>query len=161
MNENQRQSVDKNPAVNDRILRTVKRQQRVSRVLTCLALLFGFTAIAASIALVVAYCVLYLPKQKQLLQDYQRWSAAGLHNYAPNPGDLKNTQQLAQAHILMTHVSSMGTMLVATSVGVLGGGTLVMLIVIVLNRRLTLSQINAALAQISAQIKELQSKPPG
>ena len=163
MNENQARSsapADENPALNDRVVRKIKIQQRISRVLTATALFFGFVAIGASIALVVAYSLLYLPKQKQLLRDYQKAAEKSLHNYAPNPGDPKSYAQMAEAHIFMTHVASAGTMLLAVSVAVLAGGTLVLLIVTILNRRLALSQINASLAQISGQIKELKNQRP-
>ena len=49
-------------------------------------------------------------------------------------------------------------MMVAVSVGLLGLGTLVLLAVVVLGRRATLQQVNANLAQISTQLKELQSQ---
>jgi hypothetical protein len=51
----------------------------------------------------------------------------------------------------------MGTTLVAVVVGVLSLGTLVLLIVVILNRRVTLNQINVSLAQIAHQLRELQS----
>jgi hypothetical protein len=44
---------------------------------------------------------------------------------------------------------------IAFLIGILGLGTLVLLKVIVLTRRTTFQQINASLAQISNQLKEL------
>jgi hypothetical protein len=47
---------------------------------------------------------------------------------------------------------------VALAVGVLGLGTLILLMVVILNRRVALNQINASLAQISKQLRELQTE---
>ena len=46
---------------------------------------------------------------------------------------------------------------VALSVGVLGLGTLTLLTVVILNRRVALNQINVSLAQISRQLQDLQT----
>ena len=45
----------------------------------------------------------------------------------------------------------------AVAVGASGLGTLILLTVVVLNRRIALNQINANLAQISNQLRELQA----
>ena len=47
-------------------------------------------------------------------------------------------------------------MLVAIAVGLSAAGTLVMLALVILQRRVTLNQINVSLVQISNQLKELQ-----
>ena len=57
--------------------------------------------------------------------------------------------------LAFTHVISMATTLLAIAVGVLGLGTLILLAVVILNRRATLHQVNASLAQISNQLREL------
>jgi hypothetical protein len=46
----------------------------------------------------------------------------------------------------------------AGAVGILALGTLVLLAVVVLNRRVTLRQINASLSQISGQLKQIELK---
>jgi Sigma-70 region 2 len=48
--------------------------------------------------------------------------------------------------------------LTAVSMALLSIGTLVILLLVIFNRRITLRQINISLAQISAQIKELQNR---
>jgi hypothetical protein len=45
---------------------------------------------------------------------------------------------------------------VAAAVGLLGLGTLTLLTVVILNRRVALNQINMSLAEISSQLRELE-----
>ena len=56
----------------------------------------------------------------------------------------------------MTFFHSVVITALAVAVGLLAVGTLVLLAVVILSRRATLNQINASLAQISTQLKELQ-----
>ena len=76
----------------------------------------------------------------------------------PAPGENPPPRKLdfPSVQATMTHVLSFGTMLVAVAVGFLAAGTLVMLALVVLQRRATLHQINVSLVQISGQLKELQ-----
>ena len=53
-------------------------------------------------------------------------------------------------------VTTAGTVVLAAAVGLLGLGTLTLLTVVILNRRVALNQINASLAGISSQLRELQ-----
>ena len=69
---------------------------------------------------------------------------------------LQRLDRFLGVEIFMTHVISMGTTIVAAAVGVLALGTLVLVLVVMLNRRVTLNQINVSLAQISSQLKDLQ-----
>lgn len=140
-------------ALNERITSGVQSHRVKIRLLTSVAFLFGFLAIATSILLVWCYLFLYLPKDKQLMRDAANF-AAGQRS---TEDAVKRIDNFLGAQILMTHVISMATTIVAIAVGVLGLGTLVLLTVVMLNRRATLSQINASLAQISNQLRELHS----
>ena len=53
-------------------------------------------------------------------------------------------------------VTTAGTVVLAAAVGLLGLGRLTLLTVVILNRRVALNQINASLAGISSQLRELQ-----
>ena len=146
--------------LNDRVSAALRSHRTKIRALTALAFLFGFLTIAASIVIVFFYLIFYLPKQKQLLHDADVAVQQAKNN--PTAGEaalesaVKRIDQFLGAQILMTHVTSIGTTTVAVMVGVLGLGTLVLLSVVVLNRRITFGQINTSLAQISAQLRELR-----
>ncbi len=162
---NQNQPTDPTPlpdasVIQERVAASVHSHQRKIRVLTGMAFVFGFLAITASIAIVSAYFVLYLPKQRQMLQDFG--ASARVAHAAPEENSSKPKYDFAATEVVMTHVISIGTMLVAVAVGLLSLGTLVMLLLVVLHRRATLNQISVSLAQISNQLKDLQprqSKP--
>jgi len=55
----------------------------------------------------------------------------------------------------------MAANVVALSVGLLGLGLLILLTVVVLNRRATLNRINVSLAQISNQFRAMQNARGG
>lgn len=151
-------STSEMPALNERVAETVRGHQRRLRLLTCAAFVFGFLAIAASVAIASAYFILYRPKQMQLLRDVTTAAqeARPDNGATPNGQPTRRNLDFPSVQATMTHVLSFGTMMVAVSVGLLGTGTLVLLAVVVLSRRTTLQRINSHLAQISAQLKELQ-----
>jgi hypothetical protein len=145
---------------------TAVRSHRIKiRVLTTLAFLFGFAAIVASVAVAWAYPVFVLPKQRQMLDDaraaVERAKTDSTAGQPTSANDVKRIDQVLANEILMTQVVSIGTSVVAMAVGLLGLGTLVLLTVVVLNRRVTLNQVNASLAQISNQLRELQNSRGG
>ena len=82
--------------------------------------------------------------------------AAGPATAATSADTLKRINELLDQETLHTAMVSMGAAAVALSVAVLGLGMLVLVTVVVLNRRVTLNQINASLAQISSQLRDLQ-----
>ena len=63
---------------------------------------------------------------------------------------------LVPAHLFMTTAIGVGTALVAGSVGLLGLGTLLLVSLVLINRRVALRQISVSLADISLQLKQLQ-----
>jgi hypothetical protein len=141
---------------------TAVRSHRIKiRVLTSVAFLFGIVTIAVSVAIVWSYPIFILPKQKQLFDNADAAVKQAKTNTAtglpPSSEDVRQINNLLANEIFMTRVVSIGTSVVAIAVGVLGLGTLVLLTVVVLNRRVTLNQVNASLAQISNQLRELQN----
>jgi len=154
-----------NIQMQQRILGAVHRQQLHSRWLAGVALMLGLVSIVASIGIVSFYFVFYRPKEKQLLRDlpnviYNASSSTATNQIAPEERVPRPHYDPVRAHLFMTFVIGVGTALVAGSVGLLGLGTLLVVTLVLLNRRVTLRQINASLADISLQLKELR-RPPG
>jgi len=85
-----------------------------------------------------------------------------LHTLSPEHREalmLRFFEEMSYEEIARVTDSSVGTVrsrIVGMAVGVLGLGTLVLLTVVILNRGATLNQINARLAQISHQLRQLQ-----
>jgi hypothetical protein len=144
-------------ALNDRVTRAVRSHRIKIRVLTSVAFLFGFVAIATSVFIVWAYLILYLPKQKETLYNSQKTVEQAKPNTDSATDAVKRMNGILQTEVTLTYVVSMGVTVVALAVGTLGLGTLILLTVVILNRRVALNQINASLAQISNQLRELQT----
>jgi heme exporter protein D len=129
------------------------------RVLTSAAFGFGLLAVVMSVFIVAFYAVMYLPKQKQVLRDLEVAAAQVRANGATAPFEesVKEINKYLGVEVILTHVTSMGVTMVALAVGTLGVGMLVLLVVVILNRRVALNQISSSLAQISNQLRELQT----
>jgi NADH:ubiquinone oxidoreductase subunit 3 (subunit A) len=147
-------------ALNDRVTAAVRSHRLKLRVMTSVAFLFGFLAVATGIFIVWFYLIMYLPKQRQMLYDAEKAVQQAKSNsesgQTPIQDQVKRIDEFLGVQILFTHVISMGVTITALAVGVLGLGTLILLSVVILNRRATLNQINASLAQISNQLRWLQ-----
>lgn len=151
-----------NPSPIPDLAATAVRSHRIKiRVMTTVAFLLGFLAMVTGILIVWTYPILMLPKQKELargaeilVRQFQTNSAAA-QPMGGNPG--KQMGYILAAEVQMNRVTSMGAVVVALAVGVLGLGTLILLTVVILNRRVALNQINDSLAQISKQLRELHT----
>jgi hypothetical protein len=143
----------------ERIATAVHSHRLKLRLLTSIAFVFGFLAVATGIFIVWFYLIMYLPKQKQLLRDaeiaMQQAKANSVSGQTNVQEEVKRINEFLGVQILFTHVISLGVTVTALAVGVLGLGTLILLSVVILNRRATLNQINASLAQISTQLRQL------
>lgn len=144
-------------AINERVKTAVNSHRIKLRLLTSVAFVIGFVAIAASICIVWVYLIKYLPREKQLFYDAEKAAQQAKSATPSIEDDVKEIKKFLGVEVLFTHVISVGVTVVAISVGVLGLGMLVLLTVVVLNRRVALNQINASLAQISNQLRELQN----
>jgi len=147
-------------ALNDHVTAAVRSHQLKLRVMTSVAFLFGFLAVVTGIFIVWFYLIMYLPKQRQMLYDaekaVQQAKTNTVSGQTPIQDEVKRIDKFLGVQILFTHVISMGVTITALAVGMLGLGTLILLSVVILNRRATLNQINASLAQISDQLRQLQ-----
>jgi hypothetical protein len=149
--------------INERVKTAVHSHRIILRVLTTVAFVFGFVAIATSIYIVSFYRIKYLPKQREMLYgsrlaaEQAGTGANSAQNGLKPMENLPRAEEFLRNEVVLTHVVGIGVAIVALAVGVLGLETLVLLTVVVLNRRVTLNQINANLAQISDQLRELRT----
>ena len=154
-------SLPDDSTLNNRVTAAVRSYQRRIQVLTGVALLLGFLAVAASAVIVSSYYIFYRPKEKEVLLQTQL--AADRAKSAPNadagaksgaalPFDFPSVQAT------MTFFHSVIIATLAGAVGLLAAGTLLLHLVVIFGRRATLSQINTGLAQISDQLKDLQRR---
>lgn len=156
MNEPSNQPTPGAGVIHERVKAAVNAHRIKLRVLTTTAFVFGFVAIAASTLIVWSYLTLYLPKQKDMLQKTEQLltERTGSTNVELS---VRRINKYLEEEAIFTHVISIAVTVVAVSVGLLGLGILTLLTVVVLNRRIALNQINTSLAQISQQLRELQT----
>jgi hypothetical protein len=96
-----------------------------------------------------------------MLQDSQKAVEQAKTGADSAEASVKRIDNFLRTEVILTYVISAGVTVVAFAVGALGLGTLILLAVVVLNRRVTLNQINASLAQISNQLRDLQTARGG
>jgi len=155
-------------AINERVTAGIRSHRLRMRILTSLALLFGFLALATSLGLAWSYFVFILPRQTEMMQE---GSQAFVHHSGTNtvsePLATQEALQRIERHLRMeaqvSRTLGLGTFILAIAVGALGLGTLVLLLVVILNRRAGLNQLNVSLAEISRQLREAstpRANPP-
>ena len=130
--------------MNNLILENVRRHAWKSRALATIGFTFGLIAIVLSIAIAWGNVVLVIPQLVHLLESYP---------HGPGQGGLN---KLDWQHVQVSAALGKTSVLVATSVAFLALGTLVILLLVIFNRRVTLNQINASLSALSLQLKQLQ-----
>jgi hypothetical protein len=138
-------------SINQRVKTAVKAHGIKLRVLTTAAFTLGFVAIAASILIVTFYMKVYRHEQEWINAESLRpaeWAKV----------DTKHINGLLQMEAVQTSCLGAGVTGVAWAVIVLGLATLMLMAVVILNRRVALNQINDSLAQISKQLRELQTE---
>jgi len=146
-------------AVNE-LVKTALHAHRIKlRVLTTAAFVFGFVAIAASIY-IASWWLTMLPWQREMLHDPPNLAEQVKPNESAADG-VKRIDRILRKEAALTYVASTQATGLALAVGVLGLGTLMLLTVIVLNRRIALAQINNSLMQISNQLRELKNARGG
>ena len=145
-------------AINELVKTAVHSHRIKLRVLTTAAFVFGFVAIAASIP-IASFWLHELPMQNEILQDFP--NPKTVEQSRPNTESaedrLTRIERVTRQEAFLTHMASTQATGVALAVAVLGLGTLILLTVVVLNRRIALNQINDSLVQISNQLRELKT----
>jgi hypothetical protein len=147
----------------ERVLRAVRSQQQWLRGLTALAVVFWVVAVIGGMGLLVCYRIFYEPKEKQIISEYTTYGhlrdynqRGGVNENENNPA--MSAEKALAIHFSMNYLATKALLGVVITVIVLSCGTLTTLLLVVLNRRVTLKQINHSLAQISEQLRELQSR---
>jgi hypothetical protein len=147
-------------AMNEAVMQKLKSYRWKSRALAAIALSLGLLSIAAGIFIAWANAIMIMPMERLLLEDYPLAVRQASTN-SPGPLNREGKPTLSQAQLDVRHVQVTAAhgkvlILMAVSIGLLGMGTFVTLLLVIFNRRVTLRQLNASLAQISIQIKEWQ-----
>lgn len=144
--------------MNELSMRSITKHQRGLKVLTGAALGLWLVAMVGSVFVIWAYFVMYIPKEKQILRNFeQEYQAASTNAVSAASGESeKERVGKNQITFVMTRAVGIGMVLTAACVAVLSAGMLATIILVIWNRRVTLRQINANLTQISAQLKGME-----
>jgi hypothetical protein len=148
------------PEPHDIVMKRLNSCRWRGRVLTGIALSVGLLSIAAGIVIAWANAMKVMPMERLLLQDYPRaLGQADTNSPASLGAEAKpplSRAELDWRHVQVTFAHGKVMFLTSASIALLGVGTFLTLLLVIFNRRVTLRQINASLAQISNQIKEFQ-----
>jgi hypothetical protein len=158
MKRNENQPLSSGDA-DERILKSIRAQQRGLKWLTGITVGFWVVAVLTSVGVLIAYCVLYATKEKQIMTEYESSGHLLVRTNSPagsQPAGRMDTDRALALHFVMNAAVTRGLLITAVSVIAISAGTLTTLLLVILNRRVTLKQINHSLAQISKQLKELQ-----
>jgi hypothetical protein len=153
---------EKTPMTNEQtnalILGSIKKQQRGLKLLTGTALGLWLVSTMGIVFLIWAYFFTYLPKEREIIYRLDREVNASSASASPSGESEKARTGQKQEMFIMTRVVGIGIVSTAACVAVLSAGMFATIMLVIWNRRVTLRQINANLTQISAQLKELQSR---
>ena len=150
---------------NESIMKKLRALRWAGRLLTTVALGVGFLAIAGGILLTWGSTHVMFPQVQLLLQQ-----SNAAHGVAPNTGaglnSTNSTDEIltlgdgskVDRQVLVTLMQGKIINVTSLAVTLLGLGTMLTLVLVIFNRRVTLRQVNASLAQISQQLKELQER---
>jgi hypothetical protein len=152
--------------LNDAILNKIHAQDWKGRTLAAAALVVGILCIAAGVFLMAANTAAIFPQIRLLLKQSDAVLHQGMSSgMAPvaqtNTLDERLTLSdgtVVDRQVLVMLMLGKAANVTSLAVTLQAVGTLLTLLLVVFNRRVTLRQINISLAQISAQIKELQNR---
>ena len=147
---------------NEAILKKLRAFSWSGRLLTTAALGIGLLAIAGGILIMWANAHFVFPQVNLLVQQSGAAHAVPTNAVAgPNsPNELFTLGDGTKVdqQVLVTLLLGKSMSVTSLALTLLGLGTMVTLLLVIFNRRVTLRQVNASLAQISEQIKELQER---
>jgi hypothetical protein len=149
-------------ALNAAIANRIRSYRWLGRALAAAALGAGMLAIVAGILLGWASFFQVKPMENLLLQDYPSALAAS-GSKPPAAGNGKSKSGLTREELDYRHAevtAAHGKVLAITAVAIvlLGTGTLLTLLLVIVNRRATFRHISASLEQISNQLRASQDK---
>ena len=158
---------------NESILKRLNALRWAGRLLTTIALGVGLLGIAGGILLMWGSTHVMFHQVQLLLQQTSAAATntvagvASTHGVATNTvaGQNSNDEILTLSdgtkvdrQVLVTMMQGKIINVTSLAVTLLGVGTMLTLVLVIFNRRVTLRQVNASLAQISQQLKELQER---
>jgi hypothetical protein len=133
------------PDIRHETWKVLERDRRRVRLLTVLTVLIWLLAAALVVMGLVGYGLTF-PQQALLIKNI-------------DAGKLTPAER-DQAQRLVLVAFQKGTLLIALSVAIMAAGALATVLLILASRRATLRHINAGLAEIGEQLKQLR-QPPG
>jgi hypothetical protein len=150
--------------MNDAILKKISSHNWKGRALTIVALAVGIVSIAAGALLTWANSHVIFPQIQLLLKEEDSALHQNLSLNAPtatptnsvNPQFTLSDGTTVDRQVLVTLMLGKAMNVTSLALALVAVGTLLTLLLVIFNRRVTLRQISASLAQISNQIKELQ-----
>ena len=148
--------------INEAVMEKLHSYGWKGRAPVSLALGVGLLSIAAGILLMWANSSFLFP-QVQLLVQQSGTMQAGNTNQVAGANDADSRLTLSDGktvdrQVLVTLLLGKSMYVTSRAVALLGLGTLLTLLLVIFNRRVTLRQINLGLAQISEQLKVLQDR---
>jgi hypothetical protein len=149
--------------INEPILKKLNASRWAGRLLSTVAFSIGFLAIAGGILLTWGSTRVMFPQVQLLLQ--QSTAARGVATNTVASVNSANAEILTlgdgtkvDRQVLVTLLQGKIMNVTSLALTLLGVGTMLTLVLVIFNRRVTLRQVNASLAQISQQLKELQER---
>jgi hypothetical protein len=153
--------------MNDAVMKKLKSYRWKGRALTTMALGAGLLSIVAGIFLVWANSGFIFPQVRLLVQNSGVAQSSDTNSISQTNVDDSSHLTLSDGttvnrQVMVTLMLGKAMNVTSLSVTLLGLGTLLTLLLVILNRQVTLRHLNTSLTQISNQIKELQDgKSPG
>jgi len=148
--------------INEAVMKKLHSYGWKGRALVSLALGVGLLSIAAGILLMWANSSSLFPQVQLLVQQSGTMQAGSTNQVAgANADDSRLTLsdgKTVDRQVLVTLLLGKAMYVTSRAVALLGLGTLLTLLLVIFNRRVTLRQINLSLAQISEQIKVLRDR---
>ena len=144
-------------------VQAVEKYARRTRNLTLLVLIIGTLSLLASLLLVSGFWVVYKPKQQQLMKELGALAAENLaaEHRAREAGSSPRALQdrFPGIQVYFNYGIWTALILLSTAVGLLGLGTLTLLSLILVNRRIALEEVSRQLAEISNQLRNPSRNP--
>lgn len=147
---------DNSSEIDEKIMQSVRSQNRMGRAFVGLAMALGILSITASVAIAWANAAFVWPMERLLLADYPpAVQQTGKNAEGKVP---LSREELVWREIQVTAAHGKAMFWISLAIAMQAAGTLVICGLVIFNRRATLRQINASLTQISNQISDRQRR---
>src|SRR5262245_53018330 len=136
--------------------KVIARDSRRVKWLTGMTVLLWVLAVAAIVFLVATYDSAITPKQRLIFDTERKLNTSEVR--ADPAEEEKLERKLYRNNAIVSVAMWMGTAALAVTVGVLALASLGTVLLVFATRRATLRQIQASLAEISAQLADLRQR---